>query len=301
MTLEPQVVLNVRDIQMINLEMLDAFDAFCRKHGLPYCLCGGTLLGAVRHKGFIPWDDDLDVFMARPDYERLIEVCKSEPIAEGMTFACPQNGGFMRPFARIYFNCTSVWRRSFNEDSGSHVWMDILPVDGLPPESDKWEKLYFKRKMMDHFNMMTMWKIGNIARKLDYIKKPLYFIIGCHFRGRKGGARYWCHRLEKFSKRYPFETSRYVACVSGGRYGAGEAMLREDYLKPATVQFEGRQLPAMGCWREYLTGIFGDYMTLPPEDRRYPHLDTVKMGLEDYRALIERHPELKGHHPEAGL
>ena len=81
------MVLNVRDIQLINLEMLDAFDAFCKKHGLPYCLCGGTLLGAVRHKGFIPWDDDLDVFMARPDYERLIEVCRTETIAPGMTFA----------------------------------------------------------------------------------------------------------------------------------------------------------------------------------------------------------------------
>lgn len=296
-----KVVLNVRDIQQINLEMLDAFDRFCKEHDLSYSVCGGTLLGAVRHKGFIPWDDDLDLFMTRPEYDRLTRICASGDIAPGMTFACPQNGLFMRPFARVYYNCTSVERRSFNADSGAHVWMDILPVDGLPPQKEKWPRLYLKRKLMDHFVMETMWNIGTFNRKKDYIKRPLYFLIGCNFRGRKGGRAFWCKKLEDLGKRYPFDRSEYIACITAGRYGEGETMRREDYMRPATVEFEGRTLPAMGCWHEYLTGIYGDYMTPPPEHKRYPHLDLAKMGIDDYRALCERHPELAGHHPEAGL
>lgn len=283
-----RVQLNIRDVQTIAYDILLVFDEFCKKHNLSYYLCGGTLLGAVRHKGFIPWDDDVDLFMSRPEYEKLIKICETESFGEDLVFACPENGRFMRPFARIYFTKTEVERKYYIKSSGPHTWLDILPVDGLPEGEDVRKRLYARRNRLNFMNFLTMWKPGTYFRKLmlmyNTVLYPFAMLVG---------VKRWCGMLDKLGKRVPFETAKTVGCVTAGRYGPGEAMPRDAYEIPATVTFEGREFKTMSCWKEYLTGIYGDYMKLPPESRRQPHLDYTTMSRADFDAFTDKHPELK--------
>jgi len=284
-----EVVLDIRDVQAITLDLLLLFDAFCKKHGLKYYLCGGTLLGAVRHKGFIPWDDDIDIIMSRPEYDRLLKLCAQNQSVFGADteFACPENGGFMRPFARVYFTKTEVQRKYYDERSGKHVWLDILPIDGLPSDPKTLERLYKYRWHLNRLNCAVMWKVGRAARKLYVLKKWTYYPFA-----RLMGLKFWCNQLDKLGRSRPYETFDTVGCLTGGRYGAGELMPKAQFEIPVKVSFEGHEFETMSCWEQYLTGIYGDYMTLPPENKRQPHLDYVTMRRADYDALRRKHPHL---------
>ena len=284
-----EVVLDIRDIQAITLDLMLLFDAFCKKHGLAYYLCGGTLLGAVRHGGFIPWDDDVDVFMSRPDYDRLVSICEREkqPFGPDAQFACLENGRFPRPFARIYDLKTEVQRKYHKPISGPHVWMDILPVDGLPKEEKKLERLYRLRWTINKYNFESMWKVNHGNRKMMLIRRWRYF----WFAGPIGPMR-WAKVLDKMGRSRPYETFDTVGCLTAGRYGPGEAMPKAEYEIPVDVTFCGRTFRTMSCWQKYLTGIYGDYMQLPPEDKRIPHLNYATMLRKDHAALRAKHPEL---------
>lgn len=283
-----EVVLDIHDIHAVSLDLVDQFDAFCKKHGLKYYLCGGTLLGAVRHSGFIPWDDDIDLFMSRPEYDRLVKICETEEIAPNVQFACLENKRFPRPFARLYNLRTEVQRKYYHAISGPHAWIDILPVDGLPdsPAKNKW--LYRFRAPLATLNFNAMWKAGYASRKLLVLKRWRY-----HWLAKAVGPWGWARMLDRMGRSHPFEKSSTVGCFTAGRYGPGEAMPREAFEKSAKVTFEGREFETMSCWREYLTGIYGDFMKLPPEKDRIPHLDYVTMPRADHLALMERYPNLK--------
>ena len=283
-----EAVLALRDVQIVALELLEVFDAFCQAHRLRYYLCGGTLLGAVRHQGFIPWDDDVDLFMSRPDYDRLVALARTESFGEDVRFACGDNGLLDRPFARLYCLKTQVQRKTRKPCSGAHVWIDILPVDGLPKDPKKLARLFALRKKLDHYNFTAMWIPGTGSRDLAVLKMIPGYILS-----RLVGAKRWCAIIDRMGRRRPYASSETVGCLTGGRYGAGEAMPRSAFEIPAKVPFEGREYETMSCYREYLTGIYGDYMTPPPVKARRIHMDYVTMLKSDYEALCRRHPDLQ--------
>lgn len=283
-----EVVLDVLDVQAVALELMDQFDAFCKKYDLKYYLCGGTLLGAVRHKGFIPWDDDIDLFMSRPEYDKLVKICETEEIAPDTQFACLENGRFPRPFARVYNTKTTVQRKERVSASGPHLWIDILPVDGLPDDIEKRTRLYRLRWTINKYNWGALWKTGTGNRKKTILKRWKYCWLALLV-----GAKNWARLLDRIGRSRPFETSETVGCFTGGRYGAGEAMPRAAFEKSAKVTFEGREFETMSCWKEYLSGIYGDYMQLPPENKRVPHVEYAIMSRTDYQDLMQRHPNLK--------
>ncbi len=283
-----ETVLKTKDVQAIALDILMQFDRFCREHSLRYYLCGGTLLGAVRHQGFIPWDDDVDVFMSRPEYDRLLETMKKASLPDHLQFACPENGLFTRPFARIYDLRTEVQRKYWTAASGGHVWIDILPVDGLPDDDKKIRRIYRTRDTLDKLNAVTMWRIGTAERDKYALARWIRLPIG-----RLVGTRRWCAAIDRLGRSHPFEECGEVGCVTIGRYGPGEAMPRDGFEKSACVTFAGHEFQTMSCYREYLSGIYGDYMTLPPEKDRKTHLNYTTMRTEDYLALVKQHPEIE--------
>ncbi|MGN0803010.1 MAG: phosphorylcholine transferase LicD, partial [Candidatus Faecivicinus sp.] len=224
-----------------------------------------------------------DVVMARPDYDRLVKLCEADAFGPDTRFACYENGLFMRPFARIYNLKTRVQRKYYINSSGPHVWIDILPVDGLPADPKALEHLYWRRWHLNRLNCGAMWRVGCASRKLYVLKKWTYYPLA-----RIPGARFWGGRLDRLGRSRPYADSDTVGCLTGGRYGVGEAMPRAAFEIPAKVTFEGRECETMSCWKEYLTGIYGDYMKLPPESQRVPHLDYATMSRQDYEALCAR-------------
>lgn len=257
--------LSLEEIQKAELDILVAFDRLCREHGLRYSLVGGTLLGAVRHKGFIPWDDDIDVAMPRPDYEKLRALLLAPNESEYALKGFPNEEDADPVFSKLVDERIRVKETFLKHDL--HLWIDVFPIDGLPSDEKEVEEIYdkankYRRVLIASYADLSKGKTKfrrfakNVLHAAD---KVLPIAKSC-----KNG-------LQGLAKKYPYEGSPYVGAISWGLYGPGERLPAGAFSHMVEVEFEGMKFPAMYCWDEYLTGIYGDYMQLPPEDQRVRH------------------------------
>ncbi|SEI96981.1 lipopolysaccharide cholinephosphotransferase [Kandleria vitulina] len=264
--------LNLDEIKKTELDILLELQKVCDAHGLRLYLAGGSLLGAIRHKGFIPWDDDIDVCMPRPDYMKLIHL--EDEFSKHLKLVCYENGTDSYPFMKLIDTRTKVKEKYMQEDASSSLWVDILPVDGLPDKEEEIEKIYKKTNFYRKLLKLN-WANPNegktrLKRMLKRFVIPFAKIYGIDKCNKK--------ILEQAYK-VPFDKANKAGVVTWGLYGKGEAMDKEKFLKSDDVLFEGYTFKAMSCWDEYLTGIYGNYMELPPIEKRQTH--EMHVTLED--------------------
>ena len=257
---------DIRTLQLRLLRILKAFDAVCRERGLRYYLEDGTLLGAVRHGGFIPWDDDVDIMMPRPDYERLI-LHSREWLPEPYEFVCHENDpAYPLQFGKVQDASTTLVERPHLYYLGG-AYIDIFPIDGVP-DTEKEQRAH--------------------DRRYHRLKSPLYMTWRDPYKHGRGPASWWPLLLRKLyppmrvqrmmrehSLRYPFETSRYVANLFDNMRGILD---RERELGPGTpIRFEDGEFLSVADTDTHLTRLFGDYMTPPPpkeiEQHNFFYLD----------------------------
>ena len=262
--------LKLDEIKEIELEILLTFDKFCKENGLKYYLAGGTLLGAIRHKGFIPWDDDIDVCMPREDYERFLNLYIDE---KKYVLVSNSIGNFTAPFGGLQNAYTKVV--SDYSEGESKLWIDIFPVDGLSENLDEVKRVYKKCTFYRKILLLASAKIGEgktiFNKYIKYILKPIAMFYG---------KQRCVKNIEKIAAQYPYDESKYVGIVTWGLYGAGERMLKSEFEKSIEVEFEGHKFPAFSCWDSYLRGLYGDYMQLPPIEKRKSH-DMVAYLIEE--------------------
>ena len=264
-------LLSREETQQQLLGLLDAFLEICKKHDLRYYLVGGTLLGAVRHSGFIPWDDDIDVGMPRPDYERFLELAKKEELGSNIRVVNGRDGTLGHPFAELLDTTTMLDKRTAKYLEGdslvTNLFLDIFPQDGWPEDENEASRLF---KEMDRKRKMVVWaraKAGEGTSALRAILK-LPAVLICHAIGYKNIIR----RMDDKARRLDYDSSKYVGATTYGIYGMGERCLRSEVIDFLTVDFCGRKCNAPGCADSYLRGIYGDdYMQLPPEEKRKTH------------------------------
>ena len=256
--------LNLDEIKKIELDILLELQKVCDKHHLKLYLAGGSLLGAIRHQGFIPWDDDIDVSLPRPDYMKLIHLQDEFP--KHLKLVCYENGTDSYPFMKLIDTRTKVKEKYMQEDASSALWVDIIPVDGLPTQVEAIEKIY---KKANFYRKLLKLNWANPREGKTKLKRSLKrFVIP--FAKMYGIER--CNKkiLEQAYK-VPYEGAKKVGVITWGLYGKGEAMDKEAYLKSVDVSFEGYTFKSPSCYDEYLTGIYGDYMQLPPIEKRQTH------------------------------
>lgn len=263
-------LLTLKETQQVYLELLEEFDKVCIEHGLRYDLCGGSMLGAVRHGGYIPWDNDIDLSMPRPDYERMLELKQAGILGlpKHRDLVSERDETFPRHFARFIRHDVKRVSEMAEDWDCPYIGIDIFPLDGIPADEKRFAKQVKKIRRLRRLLLTSVEKKGTSRRgkaaaMVKNLYRPILRLIGC-FR--------FAHMLDKECQRVDYETAEYVGIISG-MYGLKERWRKADMLPQQSFDFEGLQVPGFANYDIYLTNLYGDYMKLPPEEQRIPHCD----------------------------
>lgn len=263
-------------------ELLQVLDEICRKHQIRYMLFAGTALGAVRHRGFVPWDDDLDVVMLRPEYERFLAVAEQELDREEFFLQKEFSEHWPMFFSKLRKNNTTCLERYIPKDPLMHqgIYIDIFPCDNLA-EGKMFPKLQFLAskvviaKSLDRRGYLT-----------DSVMKKGFMIV--------------CRNLPvnflKQMAQQPERTdSEYVHTFFGGAARYEKNVFPRRWLEETVeLPFEGGSFPVSAFYDELLTGIYGDYMTPPPEQARSMKVHAEFVDLErPYTEYLEKQKTMK--------
>lgn len=261
--------------------ILNEIVRICDKNKLNYVLVGGTLLGAIRHKGFIPWDDDLDIAMPRKDYKKFIEICKKDLNEKYFLDYIGSNKNYWLPFMKIRNRKTiyeEKWQKYYNGEKG--IWVDIFPLDYTNKENSFFLKL--QEKLIKKIKgLLYIKNLRSINKKEDKLLKRLSIKLIKKIPNR------FLHKLingiMSFNKK---EDSKYFVNF-GSQYGIRkQTHLKEKYFPAIEVEFEGQKYKAPNDYNYVLTNIYGnDYMQLPPEEKRVTH-NPIRIKFEDGQEVI---------------
>lgn len=249
--------LSALEIKQTQIKVLEEFHSFCLSNNLRYSLCAGTLLGAIRHRGYIPWDDDIDVMMPRKDYEIFVHSYNSYSF---QVYHYSRVKSYMLSFAKLCDKHTIVKEDSVYE-SDYGVDIDIFPLDFFPDsisESQRWSNHLLLLKKIRAF------KNVKISSRRSFFKNILVLLTRIVF---------LCIPMKSLVRRVDILAQKYDDGRASGYLGnmtSGYNMKERNPMaqKLIDVEFEGRLFKAVDNYDIYLTGLFGDYMTLPPESKR---------------------------------
>lgn len=271
------------EIKKIELDILDNVADFCKKNNIRYYLCGGTLLGAVRHQGFIPWDDDIDIIIPRTDYIKFMNLFNGRK-GHYRVHSLYTDKDWYSTFAEVEDIRTIKKYKSFvaNKDYGVNI--DIFPIDGSPDNR-------IKRKVF--------WTINNFLTRIATLSK-LNFSISYHFVDQdkrfstirtllRTGikflgipvARFICkfwdlnRIVTRRAMKYDVDKSEYIGVSTFPHYGYKECIRGGPFLKQKLRIFEGGYFSTPDYYDEYLKNLYGDYMKMPPKEKQVPHHNFV--------------------------
>ncbi|MFV0255172.1 MAG: phosphorylcholine transferase LicD [Erysipelotrichaceae bacterium] len=255
---------NLKKLQEIELEIFDEFQKVCEQHKLTFYLFGGSCLGAIRHQGMIPWDDDIDLCMPRSDYEKLIKIA-SESLDQNyflQHFENETNCGFV--FGKIRRNNT-VLSEEYSHQLKFHqgVWIDIFPCDNISDNTliRSWDIWRFK-----FYQNIYIINCGyNFPNSKKKYLKPIFNII-------KPVAKLFnretlVKKLKYLMTRHNNKTTKAVFPY-GGAYGKSDILERSIFENSIVVDFENRKAKVFENYDKYLTSIYNDYLQLPPLEQR---------------------------------
>lgn len=266
--------IDINELKTIQMDILGAVHRFCVSHNIRYSLACGTMLGCARHKGYIPWDDDIDIYLLREDYNRLIDIFP-DTLEGHYKFAClERTSDYCIPFGKVYDDRT-VFQESHAYTSYIGVNIDVFPVDAVPDNDDAWLRYDKKRRFWQnlfglkiggdikvlrfHSDRSLLKNIGMSFRKL--IVKILFSLIS---------LRTFAKLLQRIAMKYDKKQSKRVfECCQGAFQKHPFPRSLFDDLRP--MPFEGREFMAFADYDAYLTNGFGNWRELPPEEKRISH------------------------------
>jgi len=269
----------IRDLQMVEYSLMRSFKKMCQENNLRYYLLGGTLLGAIRHKGFIPWDDDVDMCMPRPDYERFLAMADELIGKEGLkgvkVISVYNDRTYRHGMAKMTSPEMQIINRSATQERHEDAWIDIIPMDGFPTGV---------LASLIHKVRLFFWKVMDATAEFDYAvdtkrKRGFVGTVGVKVLGalckviRPFGddySRVFMH-TEKALKKYPYDESDLIINLYAAR-GFKEIFKRDDFAEGTMVLFEDEEFVAPLHHHEVLCSIYDEnYMTPPPMDERDYH------------------------------
>ena len=258
-------------LQRIILDLLKAVQRFFDEHQIEYYMLGGTLLGAIRHKGFIPWDDDVDLGVPREQYEYVLQHI-DEALPDYMRLEtyrnCKEHHYY---FSRIVDTRYVVKRTGSEKERDEYVWLEIYPLDGMP--SHKLAQIMYMIRFLyirARFHISTFDKV-NLKRKRPFVEQMIIkFVHATKIGARRNDMYKWLDKIDKMLKKYPYAASAYIVNGMGG-YKFKEMFKKEVFDGGVLYDFEDMRLKGPKDYDAYLKQLYGDYMTPPKEAGRNVH------------------------------
>ncbi len=253
----------MNELQKVELDLFSCFTETCEKLNLNYFLVCGSALGAARHGGFIPWDDDMDVGMYREDYNKFMELAPAL-LPEGIFL---QNYKTDPKYAHVFAklrnsNTTYIEKSAVDMDINHGVYIDIFPLDGCPEDPSERKKLNFKKK---YYRTL----LASAFKKPESFKGKMLIsilrVFGFHKRTAKILEKY-----EALISGYPVKGSKLI-CNHGTWYGEKDYISAEFYGKGSDIIYEGMKARVPEKCEEYLTALYGDWRTPPPPEKQRGH------------------------------
>lgn len=256
--------INTEELKRIQLAIVSHIDSFCKHHNIKYFICGGTLIGAIRHKGFIPWDDDIDIMMMRDDYERFIDIYTSENKSKYCILSHKLNDKYPYPYAKVC-DCETTFHEEIKDAFDLGVNIDVFPIDIVPEDRNLQNKMYKKANW--YIKIMTLKRLP-LARRRGILKNVFLFIS--HLIFSVITFKTIVRKLDDNATKYKHSKSHLCGVAVWG-YGMREINELKNYERSIYVPFENIELPVPSGYDKYLRGIYGDYMQLPAEEKRVTH------------------------------
>lgn len=262
----------IRKYQSAQMELLEQTDRVCREQGIRYYLIGGTLLGAVRHGGFIPWDADIDIAMPRADYERFRLYWAAQNSDRYFFQHHTTEPNHLAPHAILRIKGTHVvMKKRISEKyplACDGIYLDIFPLDE-PPVNPGAQKRQMRSIL--RVRRLIELKAGYLYDSTGKVKKLLKKAVQLCILP----LPVLNNMLDRRMRRHSDSNSGFLVSMASHYSYRKQLMQADIYGEPSYVNFEGALYPAPAKTHEYLTQIYGDYMQLPPEDKRYSDLDTI--------------------------
>lgn len=242
-----------KKVWQVELELLQELDRICRKHGITYFADYGTLLGAVRHGGFIPWDDDIDVVMLRPDYERFRQIA-AEEIKAPLFLQNTYTDGFISALSKLRHSLTSAIEFPNNRSINQGIFIDIFPLDGVADGTGRQDKLFRIQ--------LELWRTIMDA---DNLRQDLQSGAELCLPGSLLARLLKLSRVERFAEferfcRNHFQEAARLDFITDSFLGKNVQVLREYYEDVVYLPFEGINIPVPGDYHSVLQCRYGDYM-----------------------------------------
>lgn len=256
--------ISLEELKELQMDVLTAIDRFCSDNEITYSMAGGTLLGAVRHKGYIPWDDDIDIYLYRDDYNKLISTFPGVYDGHYKIASLERDKRWVRPYANAYDDRTVVIEES-TEKERIGVNIDIFPIDNVPDDEQEWRDYDIPRRRMQRFHAL---RFVQYNKERSFIKNATVLLtraVTCFISKRRMAMH-----LDKLAQKFDSQRTNYVFSNAQGIF-VKRRFLKKVFDQVIDIPFEDRFFKGFADYDEYLHNAYGDYMKLPPEEKRVPH------------------------------
>lgn len=256
--------IEVEELKRIQLDILKHIDEFCQKNELTYFISGGTLIGAVRHKGFIPWDDDIDIMMKREDYDKLIKLYPVQDKSEYNLYSFELDKKFPYPYAKMDDNRT-VFDEEITDSYNMGVNIDIFPIDTISDDVNIQKALVRRNKRW--IQLITLKRVP-LKRGRSFLKNVVLAMT--HMITALIPYSFIVSKIINNAKKVKCEESSHQGCLVWG-YGLKEIINKSVLADSVRLPFENCIFSAPKGYDTYLKALFGNYMELPPIEKRQTH------------------------------